>query len=125
MRLWKVWILVLSLVLTASAADITGTWTGSFVVTTPDGKTQDDSVHMVLKQEGVKITGTAGPAADQQMPIAKGSIEGNKVALEVAVPNGFFKFDLALEADHLKGDVTASNGTDTMKAKMDATRAKP
>jgi hypothetical protein len=124
MQLLKVMALALMLVLVASAADVTGTWTGTFVVTTPDGKTQDDSVHMVLKQEGGKITGTAGPAADEQMPIQKGTIEGTKIAIEVAVPNGSFKFDLTLDADHLKGDVTATNGTDVMKAKMDATRAK-
>ena len=117
-------LILLTLVLTASAADVTGTWTGTFVVTTPDGKTQDDTVHMVLKQEGTKITGTAGPAADEQMAIQTGKIEGNKIAIEVAVPNGSFKFDLTLEAEHLKGDVTATNGTDVMKAKMDATRAK-
>ncbi len=124
MHLLKVLAVGLLLVLAASAADVAGVWKGSFVVTTPDGKTQEDSVYMVLKQEGAKITGTAGPVAEEQMAIQKGSIEGNKIAIEVAVPNGSFKFDLTLDADHLKGDVVATNGTDSMKAKMDATRAK-
>jgi hypothetical protein len=31
---------------------------------------------------------------------------------------------VALEGDHLKGDVTMDAGGQTMKAKMDATRAK-
>ena len=108
----------------ASAADITGAWSGTFKITMPDGQTRDDSVHLVLKQDGGKITGTAGPGADQQMPIAKGTIEGNKVMLEVPVPDGVFKFDIALEGDHLKGDVTRSMGDQSVKAKMDATRAK-
>ena len=124
MQLLKVMALGLMLMLAASAADVTGTWKGTFAVTTPDGKTQDDSVYMILKQEGSKITGTAGPVAEEQMAIQKGTIEGNKLAIEVAVPNGSFKFELTLDAEHLKGDVTATNGTDTMKAKMDATRAK-
>ena len=44
--------------------------------------------------------------------------------MEVPVPKGAFKFDVALEGDHLKGDVTMEAGGQTMKAKMDATRAK-
>ena len=44
--------------------------------------------------------------------------------MEVPVPNGAFKFDVALEGDHLKGEVTLAAGGQTMKAKMDATRAK-
>ena len=42
------------LTLAASAADISGTWSGSLKVTGPDGQTQDDTVHMILKQEGGK-----------------------------------------------------------------------
>ena len=44
--------------------------------------------------------------------------------MEVPIPKGAFKFDVALEGDHLKGDVTMAANGQTMKAKMDATRAK-
>ncbi len=114
---------VLALTLSASAADLTGTWSGSLKVTGPDGQVQDDSIHMVLKQDGAKVTGTAGPSADQQLPIDKGAVDGSKVTMEVTVGQGVFKFELALEAEHLKGDVTLSAGPQTMKAKLDATRA--
>ena len=114
--------LAIALTLSASAADITGTWSGSLKITGPDGQVQDDSIHMVLKQDGGKVTGTAGPGAEQQLPIGKGAVEGNKVTMEVAAGSGVFKFELALEADHLKGDVTVTAGPQTMKAKMDATR---
>jgi len=124
MRILKLALLVVVLALAASAADVSGAWDGTFKITMPDGQTQDDTVHLVLKQDGGSITGTAGPAADQQMPITKGTIAGNKITLEVPVPDGMFKFDLSLEGDHLKGDVTRSAGGQTMKAKMDATRAK-
>jgi hypothetical protein len=90
----------------------------------PDGKTTDDTVHLVLKQSGATVTGTAGPSAEQQVPIAKGTITGNKVVLEVPVPDGMFKFDVTLEGDHLKGDVIRTAGSESMKAKMDATRVK-
>ena len=124
MKLMKAVLLAVVLVLAASAADLTGTWSGTFTITMPDGKTSDDTVHLVLKQNGSTITGTAGPNAEQQVPIAKGTITGNKVMLEVPVPDGMFKFDVALEGEHLKGDVTRTAGGESMKAKMDATRVK-
>lgn len=112
------------LALAASAADFTGTWSGTLKITTPDGQTQDDTIHMILKQDGGKLTGTAGPNAGEQLPIEKGVVEGNKITMEVPVPQGAFKFDVALDGDHLKGDVTLAAGGQTMKAKMDATKAK-
>ena len=123
MKLLAVLALVLTLTLSAGAADVTGTWSGNLKVTAPDGQVQDDTIHLILKQDGAKLTGTAGPNADQQLPIDKGAVDGSKVTLEVAVGQGVFKFDLALDAEHLKGDVTLSAGPQTMKAKMDATRA--
>ena len=112
------------LALAASAADVSGTWSGTLKITGPDGQTQDDTIHMILKQDGAKLTGTAGPSAGEQLPIEKGAVEGNKVTMEVPVPNGAFKFDVAFEGDRLKGEVTLSAGGQTMKAKLDATRAK-
>ena len=110
--------------LAASAADVSGTWSGTLKVTGPDGQTQDDTIHLILKQEGGKVTGTAGPSAGEQLPIGKGAVEGNKITIEVPMPNGVFRFDVGLEGDHLKGEVTMSAGGQTLKAKMDATRAK-
>ncbi len=48
--------LVLALTLSASAADLSGTWSGSMKVTGPDGQVQDDTIHLVLKQDGAKLT---------------------------------------------------------------------
>ena len=38
----------------AFAADVTGTWTGNII---PDGEGKD-TAHLVLKQDGTKVTGT-------------------------------------------------------------------
>ena len=124
MKALKAVLLSMVLALAASAADVTGTWSGTLKITGPDGQTQDDTIHMILKQDGGKLTGTAGPSAGEQLPIEKGVVEGNKVTMEVPIPNGAFKFDMAIEGDHLKGDVTMAAGGQAMKAKMDATRAK-
>src|SRR3954447_1507138 len=106
MKALKAVLLSAVLALAASAADVTGTWSGSLKIMGPDGQNQDDTIHMILKQDGAKLTGTAGPNAAEQLPIDKGVVEGNKVTMELAVPKGAFKFDVTLDGDHLKGDVT-------------------
>jgi hypothetical protein len=112
------------LALVASAADVSGTWSGTLKITGPDGQTQGDTIHLILKQDGGKLTGTAGPSAGEQLPIENGTVEGAKITMEVPVSGGAFKLVVALEGDHLKGEVTVAAGGQTMKAKMDATRAK-
>jgi hypothetical protein len=113
-----------ALAMAAAATDVSGTWSGTLKggPTGPDG--QDSGVTLVLKQAGSEITGTAGPSADHQMAIQKGKIEGDKIALEVAVGDGLFKFDLVLEGEHIKGDVNGSIGDQRISAKVDVTRAK-
>jgi hypothetical protein len=106
-------------------ADVTGKWSGSFDVTGPDGETKADTAFLNLKQEGGKITGTAGPSEDHQMDIKTGKIEGDKIALEVVLEDGnVLTFDLALAADHIKGDVKGQMGDEKMTAKLDVTRVK-
>ena len=122
MKLLGCSLLMAALAMAAAAADVTGTWSGSLKGAGPDG--QDGGVTLVLKQAGTEITGTAGPTADHQMPIQKGKIEDGKIALEVPVGDGMFKFDLVVEGEHIKGDVSAAMGDQKMNAKVDLTRAK-
>lgn len=106
-------------------ADVTGTWSGPMQMTR-DGETRDDSAHLVLTQKGAEITGTAGPNAEKQMPIAKGSIEGDAIKLEVDGPNGAGKFVLRLKVDGEKmtGDLATEGGEAQMTGKLTLTRAK-
>jgi hypothetical protein len=110
------------LALTAVAADVSGAWTGTFRIALPDGQMRDDTVHMVLRQSGGTITGTAGPNANQQVPIARGTIEGNRLTIDVPVPDGRFRFDVVLDGDRLTGEVTRTAGGQSMKARLVATR---
>ena len=105
----------------AMAADVTGTWSGTFK---GNEDPQDSSLTLILKQTGTEITGTAGPAADHQMAIQKGKIEGDKITIEVAVGDGTFKFDLVVDGEHMKGDLNASRGDEKRSAKVEVTRAK-
>jgi hypothetical protein len=65
------------------ADDLTGKWSGSFVITSSDGDTKDSKAFMDLKQKGAEITGTAGESPDRQWAIQKGKVEGNKITFEV------------------------------------------
>jgi hypothetical protein len=106
-------------------ADVTGKWSGSFDITGPDGETKADTAFLNLKQDGGKITGTAGPSEDKQFEIKTGKIDGDKIALEVVIEDGgVLTFDLALAADHIKGDVKGQMGDEKMTAKLDVTRVK-
>jgi hypothetical protein len=114
-------LLCLALALTASAADVSGKWSGSIAPENGDG----GSAYVILKQSGSTITGTGGPDANDQWPGPSGKIDGNKVTFEVkSTDDGtVFKCTLVLDGDHLNGDVefTAPDGQ-AGKAKLNLTR---
>jgi hypothetical protein len=115
-------LLLTLLALTASAADISGKWSGTFA---PEGG-DSNPAFAVLKQSGTTLTGTAGPDESQQWPIQNGKIEGNKITLEVKADDGtVYKCDLTVTGDNMKGDIAASRPDgNTLKAKMELARVK-
>jgi len=114
---------VVMLVFTAAAADLTGKWSGAFTSESGDA----GSAYLVVKQSGSHITGSGGPDANTQWPGLTGDITGNKVSLQVTSPDDgtVYKCALVLDGDHLKGEVlfTPSQGQE-MKATLDLTRVK-
>src|SRR5260370_39666382 len=124
MKIFVGFLLMLGMTLSATAADVNGKWSGSFSVTGPDGEVKDDTAFLVLKQNGSEITGTVGPREEDQFPIQKGKIEGDKITLEAAAKGSVIKFDLVLAGDHIKGDANGTHDGETMKAKLDVTRVK-
>ena len=108
----------------ATAADVTGKWSGSFKVTNPDGETRDGSALLMLKQTGTEVTGTVGPHEGEQHTITKGKIEGDKLTLESSDGGMVIKLDLVVTGDRIAGDATATGEGRNMKAKIDVTRAK-
>jgi len=114
-------LLIGAFAMTALAADLTGKWTGSFV---PEG--QDSSPAVVfLKQSGSSVTGSAGPDEGQQWPLSDGKLVGNKLTGTVKSPDGLlFKLDLTFNGDRISGDVAMIQDGQTIKAKIDVTRAK-
>jgi hypothetical protein len=116
-------VLLLAPVLLA-ADDLTGKWSGSFVITFPDGKSKDSMAFMELKQNGAELTGTAGEGPDKQWAIQKGKVDGNKITFEVQTDEPLVKFELTLVDGHLKGEAKAEHEGRSMKAAVDLQRQK-
>jgi hypothetical protein len=117
-------LLCLALAFTATAADISGKWSGSFVPENGDS----GSAYVVLKQSGTTLTGSGGPDENEQWPGLQGTVRGNNVSFEVksASDGTVYKCTLVLDGGHLKGDVqfTSADGQ-AGKAKLDLARIAP
>jgi hypothetical protein len=121
-------LLCLSLVafsaLTAAAdVNVTGNWTGTFQEVAPGDQTH--SALLVLKQDGSGITGSVGPDENERYQIRKGTIEGNKITLEIAEDEHSIVFELVLDGDRIYGDAHGKgDGGEEHRAKLDVKRAK-
>jgi hypothetical protein len=102
------------------AADATGTWTGSLTRESGDQGT----AHLVLKQDGPKVTGTAGPNSGEQHEIQNGKAEAGKITFEVPLDNGVMKFVLNQEGDGIKGEITMERDGEVQRAQLAVTRSK-
>jgi len=125
MKLLLCLILVALASLPASAdVNVTGNWTGTFTASSPDGETKDSSALLILKQDGNKITGSAGPNQDERYEIVKGTIEGNKITLELNEENHTVHFELILADDRITGEANATTPDGRhLHAKLDVKRS--
>ena len=108
--------------MTAAAADVTGKWTGSYSFENGNS----GAAFATLKQAGAILSGTAGPSEDNPWPIQNGKIQGNTITFEIkSTDDGtLYKCQLTLAGDSLKGEVTATAGDQSMKGKLELSRAK-
>ena len=116
--------ILLSLLLVAagtlSAHDLTGKWTGTFDLK-DDGEVQTIPVVMVVKQDGNKLTGTAGTEEDQHA-IQKGVVDGDAVTMEVDTGEAIYYLELKVDGDQIAGSV--KQGADGEKTKIALKRVK-
>ena len=129
MRVGHTLCLSLALLFVASApaasqsVSVTGVWTGTFGF----AGGEERSAYLKLEQKGSEITGTAGPDADSQAPIAKGKIATvngvTTVSFEVSQPDGPpLKFELELGNGRLKGKASAEANGQKREATVDVSR---
>ena len=127
-------LLLLSPSVFASAEDLSGKWSGTFVVTMGDQPAHDDTAYMIATQKGADLTGSIGPNESQQFPILKGKIatvkeagkDVTKVSFDVQPDNGpdVAHVELAIVDGHLKGKLTAEANGQKVSAVLDLTRVK-
>jgi hypothetical protein len=102
-RLKRTLAVVVLLAVGAMASELTGTWSGAFKVSGGDHSTPQI---ITLKQDGKKLTGSAGPEPGEQYPIENGQIEGDRVRFEVTSGEWRFSYDLKRSGeDELKGNL--------------------
>jgi hypothetical protein len=82
------------------AGDFSGRWKGKLLV---NGNEMPG--YLILKQDGEKLLGTAGPDAEKQVKLEKGMMEGDKATIDVRPGGAVLGFVLRLEDDKLVGDV--------------------
>jgi hypothetical protein len=110
---------------TKQSTNVTGKWTGTLTRTAPDGRSQSIDFMFDLTQKGKVLTGTAGPNAERQWKIEKGTVDGTKVKFQVQQPDGPLRtFTLALVKDRLQGDMLAELKDQSFTTKVDLGRAK-
>ena len=105
------------------AADATGKWTGTLTPVS-DGGGSGGPALLVLKQDGTKLTGTAGPDANQQNAIQDGKAENGNLTFDLPFGGGMMKFVLKQQGEELTGDVSAEREGQKMSAKLALKREK-
>ncbi|MCC6861847.1 MAG: nuclear transport factor 2 family protein [Bryobacterales bacterium] len=99
-------------------ADVTGTWSGSF-----HSGDREGSAHLILKQEGTSVTGTAGPDAKVQLPIRKGVAGGDgALTFEIEEGNSVMKFDLQVNGDEISGAIQRETNGVVQNSTLKVTR---
>ncbi len=81
---------------------LSGTWFGSFVLATPDGKTSHDTAVLIFSQSGPQVAGSIGRTVDQQTPFKDGQVKDNSLAFHLDAAGGL-DFSLRLNSGHLQG----------------------
>ncbi len=78
-----------------SAADVSGKWASA-------------TLYLILKQDGSRLTGSAGPSEKEQiLTLSSGSVEGDRIAFKM----GSFQLDLEVNGDGMKGEMKNAAGS--------------
>jgi len=123
---------VLLLTPLASAADVTGKWSGSLEAKDPNGEAVVIPAHADLKQQGDSVTGKVWKEIERQFSIEKGKIEGNRITFEFKAPEGsddsellVHRASLSVEGgNQLQGEIEFAMEGDKMTGKLTLTREK-
>jgi hypothetical protein len=99
----------------ASAADVSGVWSGAFRVT--DGE-HDVPQLFTFKQAGSRISGTGGPDSSEQYPVLHGQLANSHLKFEVKSTLRDFVYDLKETNNELRGTVLITGGDAPVTAEV-------
>lgn len=106
-----------------AAADVSGTWTGTFDIHFADGRVVNDTAWMVLQQSGTAVTGTVGPKPAQQGPIRDVTFSDDTLKFVADSTQGkVLKFSLKRDGEKLSGEVNGEIGDDRVRVVLSMTR---
>ena len=92
--------------LSLCAADVSGKWSGTIEIKR-DGESKAEPAFVILKQEGMTLTGSGGPRESEQHAMQNGKVEGSKITFEIALgAERVMSFNLTATGDEINGDVT-------------------
>ena len=100
-----------------AAADATGSWSGTMTVPAPDGP-QQIPAHLILKQSGTTLSGTAGPTPERQSAIANGGVENGVLTFEIPAGPRTMRFTLKQAGDEITGEVSREIKGQVQKAQL-------
>src|SRR5882724_2835191 len=89
----------------SAATDVTGKWTGGF---------SGGPVYVIFKQDGAKLSGSAGPDENRQVLVFdNGTVEGDRLRFKA----GPMQFDLQLIGQEIKGEMKNGDVVQTIDLK--------
>jgi CubicO group peptidase (beta-lactamase class C family) len=104
--------------------DVSGRWQGSFDIPGPNNATQHDTAFLILQQDGVQVSGSAGRSGEMQTPISHGAFRDGLLTFALGVrPGTTVTFSLSIQGDHLMGVATGLPPDPDAKVAVDVTRA--
>lgn len=71
-----------------SAADVSGKWSGSLEIKTPDGQAMSFPAFADFKQQGTSLSGNVWKDAEDKFVIKKGKVTGDRITFEFTAPEG-------------------------------------
>ena len=104
---------------TAYAADVDGTWTG-----TVQGPMGDVPVSFTFKADGTKLTGTTAGFDGAPVPIMDGKIDGNTITFNVTLDFGGMPFMLSYKGIVSSDQIKMSGDAFGMPFEFDLKKAK-
>lgn len=99
-----------------SAPALSGTWFGSFVITTPDHHVMHNTAVLIIDQPGSHPTGSLGATVHQQSPFTNATSDNTHLSFHLDAVGGL-DVTLTGTADHLTGTAAGARITATLDLK--------